>query len=205
MPNRRHFLVAAASLLAVPALPAWSLPAAKAYERLNRPHIKENPNKIEVLEFFSYGCGHCNEFQPILKAWLARQQSDLVFHRAPVAWNTAWASLARLYYALEVGGDLERLDGAVFAALHKERQQLYSDRQIVSWYEQKGGNGKKMTDLLKSFTVMSKVNQAEKLRESMNVNSVPTLVIEGVYRVLGDDFEVQLRNADQIIAQVRKK
>jgi thiol:disulfide interchange protein DsbA len=203
--NRRHFLAVVLGFLSMPALSAWAAPAAKTYERLSRPHLKENPDKIEVIEFFSYGCNHCNDFQPLIKAWAARQPADVAFRRVPVGWNAAWASLARLYYALEASGDLNRLDDAVFAALHRERQQLYSDRQIIRWYEQKGGNGKKFADLLGSFTVMSKVNQAEKLRDAMNIDSVPTLVVEGVYRVLGGSFDEQLRTADQLIAQARKK
>jgi thiol:disulfide interchange protein DsbA len=208
MQNRRHFLRAAAAFLALPAASALFAPAAQAaapYARLSRPHLKENPNKIEVIEFFSYGCNHCNDFHPIIKAWAARQSADVAFRRLPVAWSGAWASLARLYYALEASGDLARLDEAVFAALHKERKQLYTDRSIIEWYAQQGGNGQKFGELLKSFTVMSKLNQAEQLRESMGVESVPTLVVEGLYRVLGDNFGEVLKNADQLIAQARKK
>jgi thiol:disulfide interchange protein DsbA len=208
MQNRRHFLTAAAALLALPASSAFSAPAAPAapaapYTRLSRPHLKQNPDKIEVIEFFSYGCNHCNDFNPIIKAWAARQSADVVLRRLPVAWNAAWASLAKLYYALEASGDLARLDDAVFAALHKQRKQLYTDKNVVDWYVQQGGNGQKFGELLKSFTVSSKITQAEQLRDSMGIESVPTLVVEGLYKVSGNSFEELLKNTDQIIAQVR--
>ncbi|MDR3055443.1 MAG: thiol:disulfide interchange protein DsbA/DsbL [Zoogloeaceae bacterium] len=202
MQNRRHFLTAAAALLALPASAAFSAPAAP-YTRLSRSHLKENPDKIEVIEFFSYGCGHCNDFNPIIKAWAARQPADLAFRRIPVAWNAAWKSLAKLYYALEASGDLARLDEAVFDALHKQRKQLYTDRNVVDWYVQQGGNGQKFADLLKSFAVASKMNQAEQLRDSMQVDVVPTLVVEGLYKVSGNAFEELLKNTDLTVAQVR--
>lgn len=207
MQNRRHFLTAAAALLALPATSALSAPAAPApaapYTRLSRPHLKQNPDKIEVIEFFSYGCGHCNDFNPIIKAWLARQPSDVVLRRIPVAWNAAWASLAKLYYALEASGDLERLDDAVFAALHKQRKQLYTDKNVVDWYAQQGGNSQKFGDVLKSFAVSSKMTQAEQVRDSMGIDTVPALVVEGLYKVSGNKFDEILKNTDQIIAQVR--
>ncbi|GHU45489.1 thiol:disulfide interchange protein [Betaproteobacteria bacterium] len=202
MQNRRQFLTAAAALLALPATSALSAPAAP-YTRLSRPHIKQNPDKIEVIEFFSYGCNHCNDFHPIIKAWESRQASDVVLRRIPVAWNAAWASLARLYYALEASGDLKRLDNAVFDALHKQRKQLYTDKSVVDWYAQQGGNSQKFGEVLKSFAVSSKMTQAEQVRDSMQVESVPTLVVEGLYKVSGNNFEELLKNTDLIIAQVR--
>ncbi|MDR1889723.1 MAG: thiol:disulfide interchange protein DsbA/DsbL [Zoogloeaceae bacterium] len=201
MQNRRRFLTAAAALLALPATSALSAP----YERLSRQHLKANPNKIEVIEFFSYACNHCNDFNPIIKAWAARQPADVAFRRLHVGWNAAWSSLARLYYALEVSGDLARLDDAVFAALHKEGRRLYTDRSIIEWYVQQGGNGQKFGELLKSFAVVSKQQQAEQVRDSMGIDSVPTLVVEGLYQMSGNTFEELLKNTDQLIAQVRKK
>jgi thiol:disulfide interchange protein DsbA len=86
--------------------------------------ITDTPAKIEVIEFFSYGCPHCSEFHPIVGKWAAALPSDVTFKRVPVTFGRPqWASLARLFYALEATGDLARLDNAVFDALHKGGQQ----------------------------------------------------------------------------------
>jgi thiol:disulfide interchange protein DsbA len=111
-PSRRRFLCGAALLAFTPLL-ARAADTPVVVE-LARPQAKETPGKIEVIEFFSYGCNHCNDFHPILQAWIAKQQADVVVLRIPVAWNRAWENLARLYYTLESLGDLKRLDDAVF-------------------------------------------------------------------------------------------
>ncbi|MDR2637320.1 MAG: thiol:disulfide interchange protein DsbA/DsbL [Zoogloeaceae bacterium] len=200
--SRRNFLGGAA-LLALSPLLARAADAAPVVTKLARPQAKESPDKIEVIEFFSYGCNHCNDFHPILKAWIARQQPDVVVRRIPVAWNRSWENLARLYYTLESLGDLTRLDDAVFNALHKERRELFSERSLLRWYVEQGGNGEKFAATFKSFGVMSKVRQAEQKRAAMSVEGVPTLIVEGQYHIEGD-FTRMLQAADQLIAQARK-
>jgi thiol:disulfide interchange protein DsbA len=83
-----------------------------------------------VIEFFSYGCPHCSEFHPVVSRWAAALPADVVFKRVPVSFaRPQWASLARLFYALEATGDLARLDVAVFNALHQGGAKLYDDRR----------------------------------------------------------------------------
>ncbi|MDR1351559.1 MAG: thiol:disulfide interchange protein DsbA/DsbL [Zoogloeaceae bacterium] len=204
--GRRHFFVSSAALAlgaALPTILSAQQPADATYERLPRPLPKEEAGKVAVLEFFSYGCNHCNDFHPIISRWAARQPAHVVFRRIPVAWNTTWASLARLYYALEVNGELAKLDSKVFDALHQQRLKLYTDKAILDWYAKQGGNSEKFSEIMKSFTVMSKVNQGEKLRQSAQVESVPAIVVDGAYQMLGANYEELLQNTDKLIAQIK--
>jgi len=113
------------ALLAM-ALPARAeLVADRDYVAIVPAQISDNPAKIEVLEFFSYGCPHCADFHPLVSRWAEALPSDVVFKRVPVSFGRPqWASLARLYYALEASGDLAKLDGAVFRALHQKQAPL---------------------------------------------------------------------------------
>ncbi|MDR0529103.1 MAG: thiol:disulfide interchange protein DsbA/DsbL [Zoogloeaceae bacterium] len=218
---RRDFLRGAACL--APALLApWAFPLAAHAEaqrnilppqvtRLSAPLAKNAPDKIEVIEFFSYACGHCNDFHPLLGAWIAKQNQDVAFRRIPVAWSRAWENLARLYYTLETLGDLKRLDDAVFAALHKERRNLMSERALVKWYAEQGGNSDKFTAAFNSFGVQSKTKQGEQTREDAQVEAVPALLVEGEFLVEGADrttqkgsFPQMLASASQLVAEARK-
>ena len=110
--------------------PAWAQPAPpvadQEYRLLAAPQPTASPGKIEVLELFSYGCPHCSEFYPLLNAWLAKQPKDVVLRREALSLGReAWVNLARAYYALKVTGDLPKLDGALFHALHEEHLPLF--------------------------------------------------------------------------------
>ncbi|MDR0672712.1 MAG: thiol:disulfide interchange protein DsbA/DsbL [Zoogloeaceae bacterium] len=208
--HRRHFLSSSIALALGAALPDILFAQSAAappppYERLPRPMPREGAGRIAVLEFFSYGCNHCNDFHPIISKWAARQPAHVAFRRVPVAWDARWASLARLYYALEISGELAELDTKVFDALHKQRQRLYTEKTILAWYAKQGGNAEKLGETMKSFSVMSKVNQGEKLRLSAQVDSVPAVVVDGAYKMLGASYEELLENTDRLIAQIKKQ
>lgn len=207
--NRRSFLSASA-LLALGAAPlaacAQSNPVSgQDYVLLPTPQPKEDPKKIEVIEFFSYGCGHCHDFHPLIKTWAAKQPADVAFRRVPVVWNAAWGALARLFYTLETTGDLAKMDDAVFSALHLQRLRLIDEKSMSDWYVRQGGEAKKFSDAFNSFGVMSKLKRAEQLGKAMGIDSVPTMIVEGKYRVQGKGFEQLLANTDALIAMSRKK
>lgn len=203
--NRRRFLAATALLGLAPLSGLQAQVQGRDYQLLAQPQPKEDPARIEVIEFFSYGCSHCNDFHPLLKDWVARQPADVAFRRVPVVWNAAWSNLARLYYTLESTGDLARLDDAVFAALHQQRQRLIDEKSMAEWYVKQGGDARKFADAYKSFGVMSKLKRAEQLGQAMRIDSVPTLVVEGKYRVEAKGFQQLLANTDALIAMSRKK
>ncbi|MDR3352077.1 MAG: thiol:disulfide interchange protein DsbA/DsbL [Zoogloeaceae bacterium] len=205
-PNRRAFLSLSALLALGLFAPGTRAQGNAPYVQLAAPQPTQSPGKIEVLEFFSYGCPHCKEFHPILKRWLARQPASVAFRRVPVVWQgrVMWNNLAQFYYALEQMGDLARLDDAVFVAIHEQRQQLYDETRMSTWYVKQGGDSKKFSAAYKSFSVQSKVKQAERLAQDMKIESVPALIVEGRYLIQGDTLQSQVTNLDALIAQLQK-
>jgi thiol:disulfide interchange protein DsbA len=176
-------------------------------ERLSRTFPRATSGKIEVIEFFSYACGHCNDFHPIIMKWANTLPADVQFRRVAIGVRQQWVNLSRLYYTLESLGELKRLDNAVFDAVHKERRNdLVTKKGATRWYVEKGGNAQKFTALYDSFGIMSKVNQAENLAEQMGISSVPALVVDGQYKIHADsEFSAILKTADQLIESARKK
>jgi protein dithiol oxidoreductase (disulfide-forming) len=176
------------------------------YRYIDPPQHPATAGKIEVLEFFSYGCPHCNEFYPQVNAWAAKLPKDIVFKRVATGLGRMpWTNLARMYYALEATGDLTRLDGQVFHAIHEEHAPLFDEAAITDWVGKHGVDVTKFKAAFESFGVNNKVNQSEEMVESYKVEGVPALTIDGKYLVLGDSFAQMLANADAVIAMDRQQ
>jgi thiol:disulfide interchange protein DsbA len=176
------------------------------YRYVDPPQHSGSPGKIEVLEFFSYGCPHCNEFYPLLSAWVAKLPKDVVFKRVATGLGRMpWTNLARMYYALEATGDLTRLDAQVFHAIHEEHVPLFDEAAISDWVGKHGVDVPKFKAAFESFGVNNQVNQAESMVEAYKVEGVPTLAVDGKYLVLGDSFQQILANADAVIAMDRQQ
>jgi len=196
-------LLALVAALAI-ASPALAQTAGKDFTPIEPPQPTDNPAKIEVIEFFSYGCPHCNEFNPVISAWAAKLPADVTFKKVPVTFGrAAWANIARLYYALEATGDLGKLDAAVFKAIHEERISLFDEKVLNEWVAKKGVDPKKFSDAFNSFGVMSKVKRAEQMQQTYHVQGVPAVVVNGKYMIEGKDFNETLTIADKLIAKAR--
>ena len=203
---RRTFLgvtVAAALAISVPAL---AQTAGKDYTPVSPAQPTDDPAKIEVLEFFSYGCPHCSDFNPVVSAWAAKQPGDVVFKRVPITFGrAAWANLSKLYYSLEATGDLARLDGEVFKAIHNDRLNLFEEKAIFEWVGKKGVDQKKFTEAFTSFGVMSKVKRADQLAQAYKIQGVPAMAVDGKYLVGEMGFNEKLAVADKLIAKARSE
>jgi protein dithiol oxidoreductase (disulfide-forming) len=202
MSIRNSLIALALVVLSVPALA--DVTAGNEYRAIDPPQHPESVGKIEVLEFFSYGCPHCNEFYPMISAWAAKQPKDVVFKRVATGLGrTAWTNLGKTYYALEATGDLKRLDGPLFHAIHEEHLPLFDEKSISEWVGKHGVDPVKFNTAFESFGVNTKLNQAEEMVENYKVDGVPALAVDGKYLILGTSFEQLLANTDAVIAKVR--
>lgn len=206
--HRRSFvrsLVAVAAALTL-AAPAMAQTAGKDYTPIEPPQATDNPGKVEVIEFFSYGCPHCNDFHPLVSAWSAKLPADVTFRRIPVTFGrAAWANIARLFYALEATGDLAKLDGEVFKAIHGERLNLFEEKALNEWVVKKGVDPKKFNDAFSSFGVMSKVKRGDQMAQAFRIQGVPAVAVDGKYLAGGKDFNETLSIADKLIAKARSE
>ena len=197
------FALGAALTVATPSL---AQTAGKDYTPITPVQPTDDAAKIEVLEFFSYGCPHCADFNPLLTAWVAKQPADVVFKKVPITFGRgAWEGIARLYYTLQVTGDLARLEADVFHAIHIEKINLFEQGALTEWVVKKGVDQKKFTDTFKSFGVMSQVKRGDQMAQLYKVSGVPALAIDGKFMVGGKDFTEQLANADKLIAKARSE
>ena len=176
------------------------------YRRIEPPQPTDSPGKIEVIEFFSYMCPHCKEFYPLVSTWAAKLPRNVVFRRVPVGFNRpAWINLARAYYALQVSGDLDKLDGALFHAIHDEHLQLFDEQSLADWVGKNGGHEEQFAAAYASFGVNNQTVQADQLAEKYGIEAVPTLTVNGEYLVMGQTFAEMLLNTDRLIAQAQSE
>jgi thiol:disulfide interchange protein DsbA len=193
----------ALTFLALSTSPQASIIAGHDYVVLSTPQRQESNGKIEVVEFFSWGCPHCYEFYPKLSRWLSTRPKDTAFKRVPVGLgHPEWEALARAYYALQSTGDVDRLDSQMFEDIHKNHVWLYDEPSITAWVGKHGVNAAKFTEAFRSFNVNMSAGQAEQKAEDFRIPGVPTLAIAGKY-VVSDTQEKMLTTSDQLISMVR--
>ena len=154
------------------------------YNVINPP-LATTPGKIEVVEFFWYGCPHCNALEPTLDEWMKKLPADVAFRRVPVGFAAVHESHQRLFYALEAMGQLEAMHKRIFAAMHNGHQRLDKEADQVAFLKAQGVDTAKFSDNLKSFTVQTKARQAKQLAEAYKIDGVPALGVHGRFLTSG--------------------
>jgi thiol:disulfide interchange protein DsbA len=141
----------------------------------------ETKGKVEVIEFFWYGCPHCYDFEPELSSWLKRQPKDVVFKRVPVAFRDDFMPHSQLFYALEAMGKGDALNEKVMYAMHKENKRLLTEPEIADWVASQGIDRNTFLATYRSFAVISKARAAKQMAEAYRIDGVPTIVMQGKY------------------------
>jgi protein dithiol oxidoreductase (disulfide-forming) len=206
--SRRRFVASAIAMGATFSIagPLAAQTAGRDFVVLNPPVSTDHAAKIEVVEFFSYGCPHCGDFNPLLNLWAAKLPADVVLKKIPVSFGrAAWGNAAKLFYALEITGDLKRLESDVFKAIHQERTNLFDEKTIVSWVSARGVDRKKFTEAFGSFGVQSKLRRGDQMAAAYKIEGVPALAVDGKFLVGSLPFEQQLAVADKLIARARSE
>lgn len=214
----RWMLVAAFACLGATALTAQAqMTAGKDYLAITPPQPVPPGNNIEVLEFFWYGCPHCNDLQPALQAWLKKKPADVAFRSVPAAFDESWLQLARTYYAIDALGEQARLHEAMFEAIHKAKKlsprSLAKDpKPLFEWVATQKVDSKKFADAYNSFSVVSKTNRTIDTTSAYAVTGTPSIAIDGRYltaphmmqsRGGAPDYNQFFKNVDQLIAMAR--
>lgn len=193
--------------LAIAGFIAGSVSAAtlsdKDYREIKPAQSTEPGPKVEVIEFFWYGCPHCFDLEPTLKKWLEHKPADVTFRRVPAIFRQSWVPGAQTFYTLESMGELDRMHSKVFDAIHVERQPFNDMAAITAWMGKNGVDAKKFEDTAKSFAVSGKVQRAQQMSAAYQLTGVPALVVDGKYIALGNSFDGMLAILDQLIDRAR--
>ena len=189
--KRREFAGAAigacTALLAPAAFAQGGAPVeGRDFQRLGTPLPPPSNGKIEILEFFWYGCPHCNAFEPALEAWVKKLPEFVAFRRVPVQFREEpFGTHQRIYFALETMGQLEAMHRKVFAAIHNDRLKLDKPAEIQAFMSKNGLDGARFIEVMNSFGVQTKARQAKQLAEAYKIDGVPALGIQGRFYTSG--------------------
>jgi thiol:disulfide interchange protein DsbA len=152
------------------------------YQRVPTKGVAYPGGKVEVVEFFWYGCPHCWSLEPVLEEWKPSLPEGVIFERVPAPINDRWAFHARVFYALQAMGVLDELHRALFEAIHEKRQRLFDRDAVAKFVAAHGVDEKTFLSTMDSFAVDAKVRQAETLTRRYGISGVPTLVVNGKYK-----------------------
>jgi protein dithiol oxidoreductase (disulfide-forming) len=198
----RNLVVAVALMASGAALAEAEL--GKDYTLVNPPQPTET-KKIEVLEFFFYGCIHCFHLDPKLTAWKKTMPKDVQLIYVPTVFRDSWEPMARTYFALDSMGQEPQLHDALFKTWNVDNTPLLDEAAIRDFVSSHGADGAKFSAAYNSFSVQSQVARSKQMIRSYGVDGTPTLIVDGKYRISGLLPDDTIRALKEVIVMARKE
>lgn len=187
--------------------------AGRDYRVLATPQPVSTGARIEVLEFFWYGCPHCNNLQGPLNAWLKRKPADVEFKRMPAVFQDSWVPLTKAYFTIETLGLVDRLHHDIFAAIHEKKVRLQDTNVLFDWVAKQGVDREKFVQTYNSFAVQTRAQRAREATARYDIPGTPAVVVDGKYLTapsltLNPDnsinYDRYFKVVDEVIALARK-
>ena len=172
--------------------------------RVIKPQPVAVADRIEVIDFFWYGCPHCNNLQPALERWVGNKPADVLVRRIPAILRDSWAPHARIYYTLEALGEVERLHQRVYHGYHVEELHMSKPGVMSAWAQRNGIDRERWEQAYDSPEVRRKVEEAARLTRAYQVTGTPSLVVNGRYLTSGSMAESLNRVVDIVDGLVHK-
>ena len=154
----------------------------KHYKRVDQDKTVDG-GKIEVLEFFWYGCPHCYSFEPHLSKWKESKPDNVEFVRVPATFQPLWITHARAYYALQMLGEGEKIHPKFFSEIHNNKNYMKTFDALAVFVQKNGVERSEFIDAMNSFSVESSVRKARKLVDDYQITGVPAVAVNGKYLI----------------------
>jgi thiol:disulfide interchange protein DsbA len=177
------------------------------YETLTPAQPTNNSAKVEIIEFFWYGCPHCLSFEPLLEKWLQTLPKNVEFIRQPAIFSDLWGEHAKAYFTADALGVVNKTHADFFDALQKKKQKLETEEQLAKFFVAHGVKETEFHDAYNSFVVDSKMRQAKTMASRYGVTGVPAIIINGKYKTsapLAGSPEKMLEVINHLIEQESK-
>lgn len=203
MKSIKHILIVLAMLCTTQAFAAPEL--GKDYTMVNPPQKTSSGKKIEVLEFFFYGCSHCFKLHPFINAWEKKKPKDVELIYVPTIFQPTWESMARTFYALESLGQLKRLDEELYKAWNVNNMDLSDAAKATDFVVNHGVDRKKFSDAYNAFSTESKLMRTKQMHQSYGIRGTPTLIVDGKYLITGLHPDAAIKVLDALVDKARKE
>jgi protein dithiol oxidoreductase (disulfide-forming) len=176
----------------------------EGYEPVSPAQPTGDPSKVEVIEFFWYGCPHCYHFEPDLNAWLKSKPANVNFIRQPAVFNEIWEAHAKAFFTAEALGVLDKVHADFYDTIQNgkgKKVPLTSEEELAKFFAAHGVAEADFEKAYKSFTVDAKVRQAKSMAERYGVKGTPALIVNGKYRIGGLQSAKMIEILNTLIAQ----
>lgn len=181
------------------------LAAAQGYTTVSPPQPTEDPQAVEVYEFFSYGCPHCFEFHPLMKAWAKSAPERVKIIRVPITFDRpSWTALAKGYHAADLLGVADKLHEPFFNAVHVQNRRFRDDDDAIEFMVEQGLPREDVEKAFNSMAMKLRLRQANSLAVAHRILSTPSIAIEGKYVISPSTAKGQkpmIQVMDQLVRQ----
>lgn len=161
------------------------------YETLTVAQPVQNPDKVEVIEFFWYGCPHCYHLEPAMEAWLKTKPANVEFIRQPAVFSELWGKHAKAYFTAEALGVVDKVHADFFDSIQNKKLKLTSEDELAKFFVAHGVKEEDFHTAYNSFLVDTKMRKAESIGKDYGITGVPALIVNGKYRVTGPSAKSQ--------------
>ena len=168
----------------------------------------ETKGKVEVIEFFWYGCPHCYSFEPLLEKWKKNLPANVEFIRLPAAFNELWSKHAKAYYTAEALGIVEKIHADFFEAIQSGKEKLDTEASLATFFVAHGVTESQFKEAYNSFAVDSKMRQAPLMAARYGITGVPAIIVNGKYKTngtLAGSHEKMIEVMDKLIKEESTK
>ena len=157
---------------------------AQKYVQISTEKQSESRDII-IYEFFWYGCPHCFNLEPTIDRIEADLDVDAKIVKIPVALRDSWMPHAKLYYALNQMNKIDDLHNLIFEEIHLENNRLDTEEAMIEFLSKSEINTEIFLEKYNSYGTEARVKKASNLARKYQIDSVPTLVVNGKYLTSG--------------------
>lgn len=177
----------------------------KDYKIMSNPQPTTSGKKIEVLEFFFYGCSHCYHLHPFMTEWEKKKPKDVELKYVPVVFQDAAEPMARAFYAVEALGQLGKMHDELFKSLYVLNADMSDEKSITNFVVKYGVDRAKFAAAYNSFAMESKITRSNQMVQSYGIRGTPTVVVDGKYAISGLQPERIVEVLTEVVKIARKE
>jgi protein dithiol oxidoreductase (disulfide-forming) len=177
----------------------------KDYKLMSSPQPTTSGKKVEVLEFFFYGCSHCYHLHPFMTEWEKKKPKDVELKYVPVIFNESAEPMARAFYAVEAMGQLNKMHDELFKSLYVLNVEMNDEKSITDFVAKYGVDRAKFGAAYNSFAMQSKITRSNQMVQSYGIRGTPTIVVDGKYAISGLQPERIVEVLDEVVKIARKE
>ncbi|MDO8412348.1 MAG: thiol:disulfide interchange protein DsbA/DsbL [Gallionellaceae bacterium] len=179
--------------------------AGNGYSLLTPAQPTHSGKKIEVLEFFFYGCSHCFKLHPLLKAWEKKMPKDVMLTKVPATFDPAWEPMTYTFYALQKLGKQQQMEDALYNVWNASNIQQMDETLTTDFVAQHGVDRAAFNAAYNAPDIKAQVANSKKMMQDYNIRGTPSLIVDGKYLISGLQSEDTIRILNAVIAKARKE